>query len=162
MEQPNKQIKFLLKGKTEGEEGERKPWRERESGSFRSLNPGFSRSRYWAIQSEPKRKEPHIDQPRAVASIAANSLRPHRLYPPGASVPGTLQARTLEWAAIACPGDQFFSRSGSLFSVAISQVKREVTCYLFGPVQSNFQSFCGHCASCKPGCDSQPHSNIVT
>ena len=32
--------------------------------------------------------------------VVSNSLQPHRLYPPGPSVHGILQARTLEWVAI--------------------------------------------------------------
>ena len=36
----------------------------------------------------------------SVTSVVFDSLRPHRLYPSGSSVPGILQARTLEWVAI--------------------------------------------------------------
>ena len=36
----------------------------------------------------------------SVASVASDSVRPHRQQPPGSPVPGTLQARTLEWVAI--------------------------------------------------------------
>ena len=35
-----------------------------------------------------------------VTSVVSNSVRPHRRQPPGSSVPGVLQARTLEWVAI--------------------------------------------------------------
>ena len=35
-----------------------------------------------------------------VISIVSNSVRPHRWQPTGSSVPGILQARILEWAAI--------------------------------------------------------------
>ena len=31
----------------------------------------------------------------------SNSVRPHRRSPPGSTIPGILQARTLEWVAIA-------------------------------------------------------------
>ena len=37
----------------------------------------------------------------SVASVLSNSLRPRGLYPPGSSVHGILQARVLEWGAIA-------------------------------------------------------------
>ena len=36
-----------------------------------------------------------------VCSGVSDSLRPHGLYPPGSSVHGILQARTLEWVAMA-------------------------------------------------------------
>ena len=35
-----------------------------------------------------------------VVSVVSDSVRPHRRQPTGSSVPGTLQARTLEWVAI--------------------------------------------------------------
>ena len=35
-----------------------------------------------------------------VTSVVSDSVRPHRRQPPGSPVPGFLQARTLEWAAI--------------------------------------------------------------
>ena len=38
---------------------------------------------------------------RQVASVVSDSVRPHRRHRPGAPVPGVLQARTLEWVAIA-------------------------------------------------------------
>ena len=37
----------------------------------------------------------------SVASVVSDSARPHRRQPPGSAVPGILQARTLEWVAIA-------------------------------------------------------------
>ena len=35
-----------------------------------------------------------------VASVMSDSVQPHRWQPPGSSIPGTLQARMLEWVAI--------------------------------------------------------------
>ena len=42
----------------------------------------------------------HISYAAAVASVVSDSVRPHRHSPPGSPIPGTLQARTLEWVAI--------------------------------------------------------------
>ena len=36
----------------------------------------------------------------SLASVVFDSVRPHRGSPPGSSVPGILQGRTLEWGAI--------------------------------------------------------------
>ena len=37
----------------------------------------------------------------AVTSVVSNSVQPHRRQPTGLPRPGILQARTLEWVAIA-------------------------------------------------------------
>ena len=40
---------------------------------------------------------------QAVTARSGPTLRPHALQPPGASVHGTLQARTLEWVPFPAP-----------------------------------------------------------
>ena len=42
----------------------------------------------------------NIPHAHSVTLVVSHSLRPHRLCPPGSSVHGVLQARTLEWVAI--------------------------------------------------------------
>ena len=51
-------------------------------------------------QIDGKKRKPSVSH-----SAVSDSLRPRGLYPPGSSVRGILQARSLEWAAISfCRG----------------------------------------------------------
>ena len=69
-------------------------WRE-EEGKDTFLEPNLTRAETWGFQA------------KQCAAVAAKSLQCVRLCnprdgrPPGSPVPGTLQAGTLEWAAIA-------------------------------------------------------------
>ena len=55
-------------------------------------------------------------------SVTSNSLLPHGLYPPGSSVHGILQVRTLQWAPFLPPRDlpDPGTKSTSLESLALA------------------------------------------
>ena len=84
------------------------------------LSMGFSRPEYWSGLPFPSPGDlpgPGIEPGSPAAAAAAKLLQscptlcdPRDSRPPGSAIPGILQARTLEWVAIAF--STFFSNPG--------------------------------------------------